>query len=99
MEKVCRKRKNFSAPLIDLSKAFVCLPYDLIIAKCNAYRFSLTVARLMQSYLCNRPQRTKVNTACSSWEKILFAVSQGSIIGPLLFNIFKYLYVIIQRML
>ena len=41
----------------------------------------------MQSYLCNGRQGTKINTAYSSWEEILFGVTQGSILGPLLFNI------------
>ena len=42
----------------------------------------------MQSYLSNRTQRTKINTAYSSWEKVLFGVPRGSILGPLLFNTF-----------
>ena len=84
------KGKTFAALLTDLSKAFDCLPHDIIIAKLNAYGFSLSAARLMQSYLSNRKQRTKINTAYGSWEEILFGVPQGSILGPLteLFNIF-----------
>ena len=54
------KRKNFAALLTDLSKTFDCLPQYLIIAKRNAYGFSLSTARLMQSYLCNRNKRTKI---------------------------------------
>ena len=72
------KGKTFAALLTDLSKAFDCLPHDLIIAKLNAYGFSLSATRPMQSYLCNRKQRTKINTAYSSWEEIFFGVSVPS---------------------
>ena len=44
--------------------------------------------KLIQSYLSNRKQRTKINAMYSSWEEILFGVPQGSILDPLLFNIY-----------
>ena len=76
-------KKVFGALLTDLSKAFDCLSHDLLIAKLNAYGFSMAALRLVQNYLSNRKQRTKINTEYSSWEEILFGVPQGSILGPL----------------
>ena len=80
--------KTFAVLLTDLSKAFDCLSHDLITAKLDTYRFSLSTAMLMQSYLSSRKQRTKMNTAYSSCKEILLGVPQGSILGPLMFNIF-----------
>ena len=88
MESAVDNKKVFGALLMDLSKAFGCLSHDLLIAKLNVYGFSMAAIRLIQNYLSNRKQRTKINTEYSSWEEILFGVRQGSILGPLLFNIF-----------
>ena len=44
--------------------------------------------RLLMSYLSNRHQRTKVNDMYSAREKLLNVVPQGSVLGPLLFNIY-----------
>ena len=82
------KGKIFRALLTDLSKAFDSLCHDMLIAKLNAYGFSLPALRLVHSYLSNRKQRTKITNAYSSWEEILFGVPQGSILGPILFNMF-----------
>ena len=50
--------------------------------------FKLPALKLMHSYLSHRKQRTRVNHAYSSWNEILFGVTQGSILGAILFNIF-----------
>ena len=78
MEKTGDNGNVFAAPLMDLSKAFDCLPHELIIAKLNSYGFNLTALNLIHNYLTKRKQRTKINYSYSSWEDILFGVPQGS---------------------
>ena len=73
---------------MDLSKAFDTLNYDLLIAKLHAYGFSEESLELMKSYLTNCWQRTKVNLSFSNWTELLQGVRQGSVLGPLLVNIY-----------
>ena len=74
--------------LMDLSKAFDCLPHDLIIAKCAAYGVDLKSLCLLKDYLSNRYHRVKIGNVFSDWLLLVTGVPQGSILGPLLFNIF-----------
>ena len=74
--------------LIDLFKAFDTINHDLLIAKLHAYGFDKNSLKLLLSYLKNRWHRTRINQNFSSWEELLQGVPQGSVLGPLLFNIY-----------
>ena len=74
--------------LMDLSKAYDCIPYDLLLAKIEAYGIDKKSVNLLRSYLSGRKQRVKLNSKYSSFVDIDRGVPQGSILGPLLFNIF-----------
>ena len=76
------------AVLMDLSKAFDCMNHELLLAKLYAYGFSKNAIKTIHSYLNNRWQRVKINHSFSSWTELLLGVPQGSVLGPLLFNIY-----------
>ena len=87
-KRAVNNRKVFGILLTNLSKAFDCHSHELLLAKLHAYCFSISALRLINAYLANRKQRTKINSSYNSWEEILFGAPQGSILRPLLFNIF-----------
>ena len=78
---------QFGALLTDLSKAFDCIDHKLLIAKLSEYAVSSSALNAISSYLKYRTQGTKINDCFSTRSNIEYGVPQGSILGPLLFNI------------
>ena len=75
---------EFGASLADLSKAFE----KFLFTKLDAYGFDKRYLKIIHSQLSNIKQRVKINGKYSLWSEILFGVPQGSILGPLLSQIF-----------
>ena len=73
---------------MSLSKAFDCIPHDLLITKLHAYGLSFDTVTFLKSYLKDRKQNVTINNIFSAFQNILSGVPQGSILGLILFNIF-----------
>ena len=73
---------------MDLSKAFDSLPHSLLISKLRAYGLDNSSCAFLQNYLTGRFQRVKVGDELSCWELNRHGVPQGSVLGPLCFNVF-----------
>ena len=73
---------------MDLSKAFDCIPHDLLIAKLIAHCFDRKSLVFFYFYLKRRKQFINVNNMQSTFQTLLSGVPQGLVLGPLLFNVF-----------
>ena len=74
--------------LIDLSKAYDCIPHNILIVQLECYGIDKIGRSLILYYLSRRKQRTKIGSSYTSWYDIIRGALQGSILAPLLFNVF-----------
>ena len=72
---------------IDLSKAFDTLDHNILISKLQYYGIGGVSLQLLCSYLSNRQHFVQLGNSISHKKDIVMGVSQGSILGPLLFTI------------
>ena len=82
------KNEHVAAVLMDLSKAFDCLPHKLILEKLRAYGVTNSAVNLLSSYMLDRKQYVQLGGFTSTLLNISKGVPQGSILGPIIFNIF-----------
>ena len=73
---------------LDLSKAFDKVSHSLLLLKLNNYGISGPLLSWFRNYLTGRHQRVVLDGVYSKWLPITLGVSQGSILGPLLFLVY-----------
>ena len=73
---------------MNLSKAFDCIPHDLLIAKLSAYGFHEDEIVYIYSYLKCRQLSVRINNTNCTFQLVLPGVPQGSVLNPILFNLY-----------
>ena len=83
-----RENKYAISVFYDFKKAFDTVDHIRLLSKLEKYGIRGCANNLLKSYLINRSQSVNVNGYCSTPQTVLHGVPQGSILGPILFNLY-----------
>ena len=74
---------------LDLKKAFDLVDHNMLLTELTSYLQNSSSLPFLKSYLENRTQRVLLHGSYSSEGSVQFGVPQGSVLGQVLFNMFK----------